>query len=444
MGLKSNISDQPVRRRSGRQLEGLYRMSFPDVLVHHGGTVDKVTPGLRVSSYHIQQYMKFKSEQVKLETSEFIEVNDHMTHYFVTGLESWNGARTNRIIEAIAGVIYQYYQTAGLLPFVAKLKEVLGKTLVYGEKVRVSDGLDKELLERLWVQETHTPMPPTEYSSGIWMKAAKMLEELLMRVENKRLPVRTHRLAFYSRGILSIKDLPGEIRNTIYRNLVTPDRCLHELKGHMSDFYASQMLLLNHKIKEEASAVWSTIPLTIHIGEADMALYEPSIHTLSSKLLCKRLTVDFSLNDGGKLIQTGLNVVDLRIGPLPLDGECLLEMIHRLGLQISHLPELQEFAISTSRLLVPSSRQSPAQIRLIFPDQYFECFKVVKGLRNFDLNGDLDQSVVRRLRHIMTGPKDEVVTAFNEAALFNVLRPHQCLCMRLVAIGVPAPWLHQT
>ena len=382
--------------------------------------------------------------QIKSMATGFDNIDDSMTHYFITGKESWEDARTNRIVEAIAGTIKDYYKRFGLYGFIPKLNKTLGKVLSDKEKGEISAAPGKEVLKWLWKEEKHSPTFHTEYSSGVWSKAENILAELLIRRNDDFCANTVEQIVPRGHGTMPFDHLPGEIRNKIYRYLVTPSRCVYELSGHRSDFYESQMLLLNHKINKEVLAVWCTIPLQIHIGEEDVALYEPSTHMVSSRLLCERLTVAFSLADDRKLVQCDLNVVGKRSPRHALGDEYLLGMIHRLSFQISQLCKLQEFGLSSSRLALLGSHHSPAQpARMLFPDQYFECFKLIRGLRRVDLEGDLDQGTVRHLKQLMTEPKNSVSPAISEEDLFDAIKQHQCLCMRIDFNGFQVSWLEK-
>ncbi|KAL9127092.1 MAG: hypothetical protein Q9217_003967 [Psora testacea] len=236
-------------------------------------------------------------------------------------------------------------------------------------------------------------------------------------------------------GVFEFTKLPGEIRNMIYADLLNSYRHLHELQGRRSDFIETSVLRLNKAISTEASTIWFKSVLTICIGPADTALYQPALHRLAGASRFKRLVVDIELNSQLKLV----------IGPTPHPAarqrtEPLLEIIHRISVQLSRLPSLQEFTLRVNRLKWflpwPNSMRSYCKM---CPDNYFQCLHAIKGLQRVKIEGDLNEGLAMQLVQSMTRLKRGADAPFTLDGVFVELVQQRCLCMDLIARG-PAAW----
>ena len=431
-------------RKAVTTRERVVPMSSSDI-IYPGGLTGSVAPGTRVnastinSSIHKLTYPQFRSTK-----PEFAGLDDDMTHFFITGKESLDEARTNHISAIIAGTINCYYDGIGMYPFVPQLRERLERSLTKQEKLRTCTTPDERILQRLWTPVTHPPMFPAPSSSGTLEAATHMLADILQMARNDPHTANEKNANFRQQGIFQFEDLPGEIRNTVYRNLVIPNRHFRELTGHVSDFYETQTLLLNHKIKTEASAIWWATPLRICIEEADVAFYDPRLHKLSSRLRCRSLTINLSLADRSKLVRIGSPMTDMRMAPFPIRDEFLMGMLHRLCFQISKISVLENLKLESKRLLCFKEGRPSQGLRKLFPDIYFDCFKqFIKGLRKVEIEGDLNQKSCRSLEVAMTSQRSRVTPVFTEADLFQIIKQHQCACMRLASEGHDVWWLKQ-
>ncbi|KAL9640224.1 MAG: hypothetical protein Q9164_000411 [Protoblastenia rupestris] len=239
-------------------------------------------------------------------------------------------------------------------------------------------------------------------------------------------------------GLFEFMKLPGEIKNKIYADLLNPDRHFHELTGRQSDFIETSVLCLNKAINFEASTIWSNTIVTISISFTDFDYCQPALHILAGASRFRRLVVDIRLAD------QSLHVLEPSSQTFPPGKtESLLEFVHRLSVQLSRLPCLQELTIRSYGVDTHLLRQNTAPpCSIIWPDTYLRCLHVIKGLHKAKVEGAVKKGLATQLERSMMKPKQDANTVFTLDALFEELVQSRCLCMKLEA-GRPAVWVGQ-
>ena len=92
-------------------------------------------------------------------------------------------------------------------------------------------------------------------------------------------------------------DLPGEIRNRVYRHMVTVIVSLKDLTGQKSNWFNPAILFTNHKVHFEASSITYKQHVNVKVDAVAMASYRKDLHKLPEKSRFKSCGINIDLLD---------------------------------------------------------------------------------------------------------------------------------------------------
>lgn len=198
--------------------------------------------------------------------------------------------------------------------------------------------------------------------------------------------------------------LPRELRDHVYRLMVTPILSYHELACDPGGFFDRAILCTNRQVHTEASAAIAGTEIVILVDFRQLRSHEEYINLIDFTLLpFKRYSIEFNLTNR-------TTCAPGNYWEYQLQKEEMRRHIHVVAEALSNVAQLEQLHINCFKPESDSSQHDDTYLeqgrhRGPLPDNMMECFFQLRGLQNVVITGNLADAYKCRVTRSMKRPK---------------------------------------
>ena len=209
----------------------------------------------------------------------------------------------------------------------------------------------------------------------------------------------------HDRSAFPLMRLPPELRNHVYRLMVTPVLPYHELAiaGDLDALFNRAILCTNRQVHTEASAAMAEIAITIPVDFRQLQSQREDRNLRNLALLpFKRYSIDFDLTNRTMGPRESLEYIRQI---LSMQGH-----IHGIAKALSDVAQLEQLHINCFKPESDSPQNDDTNVEQDhhpgpLPDYMMDCFFQLRGLPNVVITGNLADAYVNRLTRSLKRPK---------------------------------------
>lgn len=197
--------------------------------------------------------------------------------------------------------------------------------------------------------------------------------------------------------------LPRELRDHVYRLMVTPVLPYHELASDPDGLFDRAILCTNRQVHTEASAAIAETEIAILVDFRQLRSHREHRNLIDFTLLpFKRYSIDFDLTNRTTCApgrwEYKLQIHEMR------------RFIHVVAEALSNVAQLEQLHISCFKPESDSSRNDDTNVEQghhpgPLPDDMMDCFFQLRGLQNVLITGNLADAYISRVIRSMKRPK---------------------------------------
>ena len=198
-------------------------------------------------------------------------------------------------------------------------------------------------------------------------------------------------------------ELPRELRDHVYRLMVTPVLPYHEFAGDPDGFFDRAILCTNRQVHTEASAAIAEIEIAILVDFRQLRFHREYRNLVDFTLLpFKKYSIEFDLTNR-TTCAPGNWEYKLQIQEMRLH-------IHAVASALSNVAQLEQLHINWFKPESDSSQNDDTNLEQghypgASPDDMMDCFFQLRGLQNVVITGNLADAYIGRVTRSMKHPK---------------------------------------